>query len=490
MRSLRDRATRSSLTHLLVMNSATRYNARADITTVGVTMGDHFYTVDLAERDRALTVGGYHWERIACYVVSPNIPPPVAPTLLPLFRLFNSGTGNHFYTTDAAERDHAVAHAGYREERIACYVFTPALPPPISPNLTPFLRLFNGDAHDHFYTTDPNEAARANDYHPEGSVGLVLILPRPGEPDVPLYRVYKPSHGFWDDVSDVVSSVVDAVVGAVTTVVTAIVDTVDSIIGGILDAIATALNLIFSIPYFGPLLHWVWNIVTTVIWGLVSIIDVLGALIGVMPEKRMRLMVIIQRNEEGGQVATQNEVLPAIQRAIDTFMAQAHVRILPTGQFKYASAFDDFPKASPDYVFIEVASSSTETLDVNCGTGLAGDDLSSSGTSFNQKLVLDMFWGNARRLIGYGGPIGAFAVRRFKTDNVGCSLGPLTDYVLVKFDENDLRTLPHELGHACYLWHYDDPNNLMTQGRAGGIGYSLTWLQKALVRVSRHVTYF
>lgn len=453
-------------------------------------MGDHFYTVDLAERDRALTVGGYHWERVACFVVSPNIPPPIAPTLLPLFRLFNSDTGDHFYTTDAAERDHAVAHAGYREEGTACYVFTPTLPPPIPSDLTPFLRLFNGDVQDHFYTTDPNEAAHADGYHSEGSVGLVLTSPRPGEPDVPLYRVFKPSRSFWDNVSDAVSSVVDAVVGAVTTVVNAIVDTVTSVIGGIFDAIAAVLNFIFSIPYVGALLRWIWNVVTAIIWGLVSVLDVLGALIGVMPEKRMRLMVIIQRTEEGGQVATLDEVLPSIQRAIDTFKGQANVRILPTGQFKYASAFGNLPKASPDYVFIEVGSSDADTLDVNCGSGLAADDLGSSGTSFNQKLVLDMFWGNARRLIGYGGPIGAFAVRRFKTKNDGCSLGPLTDYVVVKFQEDVLRTLAHELGHACYLWHYDDPDNLMTPGSAGGIGYSLTWLQKALVRVSRHVTYF
>lgn len=455
-------------------------------------MGDHFYTVDLAERDKALTVGGYHWERIACYVVSPNIPPPISPTLLPLFRLFNSDADDHFYTTDAAERDHAVAHAGYREEGIACYVFTPTIPPPIPPDLTPFLRLFNGDVRNHFYTTDPNEAAHADGFHSEGSVGLVLTSPRPGEADVPLYRVFKPSRDFWDTISDGISSVIDPIVGAVTTVVNAIVDTVDSIIGGIVDAFAALLNFVFSIPYLGALLHWVWNAITTALWGLANIFDFLGALIGIMPEKRMRLMVIIQRDEEGAQVATLDEVLPPIQRAIDTFMGQANVRILPTGQFKYASAFRDSPVASPDYVFIEVSSSSTETLDVKCVENdlFASDDWGAGGSSFNQKLVLDMFWGNARRLIGYGGPIGAFAVRGFKTPNDGCSLGPLTDYVIVKFQENFLRTLAHELGHACNLGHQDDADNLMTKGGKGGIGYSLTRTQKAFVRVSRHVTYF
>ena len=145
-------------------------------------MGDHFYTVDLAERDKALTVGGYHLERIACYVVSPNIPPPISPTLLPLFRLFNSDTGDHFYTQDAAERDHAVAHAGYREEGTACYVFTPTLPPPGfsgSDSVSSTLQwgTFKIISTRLIRTRPPY----ADGYHSEGSVGLVLTSPRPGE---------------------------------------------------------------------------------------------------------------------------------------------------------------------------------------------------------------------------------------------------------------------------------------------------------------------
>jgi hypothetical protein len=42
----------------------------------------------------------------------------------PLYRLYNSGTGNHFYTTSASERDLAVSMYGYTFETIAGYVFT------------------------------------------------------------------------------------------------------------------------------------------------------------------------------------------------------------------------------------------------------------------------------------------------------------------------------------------------------------------------------
>ena len=45
-----------------------------------------------------------------------------APTTVPLLRAFSPGSGDHFYTTSAAERDNAVAN-GYRNEGIACHVF-------------------------------------------------------------------------------------------------------------------------------------------------------------------------------------------------------------------------------------------------------------------------------------------------------------------------------------------------------------------------------
>ena len=50
----------------------------------------------------------------------PTPPPP--PTTVPLLRTFNPGTGDHFYTTSVTERDNTVAHLGYKDEGIACYV--------------------------------------------------------------------------------------------------------------------------------------------------------------------------------------------------------------------------------------------------------------------------------------------------------------------------------------------------------------------------------
>jgi CspA family cold shock protein len=43
-------------------------------------------------------------------------------TTVPLLRAFSPASVDHFYTTDVAERDNAVANVGYRNEGVACHV--------------------------------------------------------------------------------------------------------------------------------------------------------------------------------------------------------------------------------------------------------------------------------------------------------------------------------------------------------------------------------
>ena len=62
-------------------------------------------------------------------------------TTVPLLRAFSPASVDHFYTTDVAERDNAVANVGYLNEGVACKVFSaagtaprrccgPSVPPP------------------------------------------------------------------------------------------------------------------------------------------------------------------------------------------------------------------------------------------------------------------------------------------------------------------------------------------------------------------------
>ena len=144
--------------------------------------GDHFYTTSASDRDRAVNQYGYTYEKVAGYVS-----PTPAAGLVPLYRLWKGGsTGDHFYTTSASERDRAVSQHGYQSEGVAGYV---AAQP--SSGLVPFFRWWNGATRDHFYTTEaaePSPSAR-DLYRFEGVTTYVAPGPRPGW--VPLYRLWK-----------------------------------------------------------------------------------------------------------------------------------------------------------------------------------------------------------------------------------------------------------------------------------------------------------
>src|SRR5215471_2822922 len=137
--------------------------------------GEHFYTTDAAERDRAIRNTTFEPEGIACYVLhsSPS-------GLSPLYRAYNGG---HFYTTDFSERNTAIGN-GYSPEGVTAYVHT-------SPGagLVPVHRFVN-HAGRHFYTTNAAEAAKVqhHGYRAEGTPFNVYSAHQPGT--TPLYRLY------------------------------------------------------------------------------------------------------------------------------------------------------------------------------------------------------------------------------------------------------------------------------------------------------------
>jgi hypothetical protein len=104
---------------------------------------------------------------------------------------------------------------------------------------------WNGEAHDHFYTTDPT--ASPSGYVDEGVEGYVYPANVPGTD--PLLRLYRPDHGFWDDVGDFLSGIADAIWDAISTAAGAIATTFDSILGWALDGAGWLLeHSLFSIP--------------------------------------------------------------------------------------------------------------------------------------------------------------------------------------------------------------------------------------------------
>jgi hypothetical protein len=201
--------------------------------------------------------------------------------------------------------------------------------------------------------------------------------------------------------------------------------------------------------------------------------------LGIRPEKRMKLLVVIQRDEQGQPVTTTDRVSKHLAYIIDSFKAEANVVVNAVGD----------TNTSNDYIQVEPDSSAAETLDVRCGMGAFYDNIVTAGPSFDEKMLRDSYISALPRLVGHGSAVIAFAVRKFLDPaKAGCSLGPLTDYVTVDFSRSDISILAHEVGHACNLSHVDDDDtNLMKPGSPRGRHLS-SW-QITKVRISRHVTY-
>ncbi len=130
--------------------------------------GNHFYTTSATERDNAVNHLGFKYEGIAGYVFSTQVTGSI-----PLYRLVlaTSTVLDHFYTTSAAERDNAVKTYSYKYEGIQCYVL-----PTQMRGTTPLYRLVNSKP-DHFYTISSPEkdnAVKSYGYKYEGIASYIF----------------------------------------------------------------------------------------------------------------------------------------------------------------------------------------------------------------------------------------------------------------------------------------------------------------------------
>ncbi len=142
-------------------------------------IGDHFYTTEWTE----LGNGGWGWvyEGIACYVfAAPAAGAAAPPGSLPLHRYWHPGFGNHFYTTNFAEL--GAGRDGWIYEGVQCHV--PAQP---GAGTVPLYRYFNGALTDHCYTTNWGELGYGRyGWELEGIQCQVYaqpqVVPAPGRP--------------------------------------------------------------------------------------------------------------------------------------------------------------------------------------------------------------------------------------------------------------------------------------------------------------------
>ena len=134
-------------------------------------VGDHFYTTNWAELGGGKH--GWRYEGVQCHV----FPSPV-PSSVPLYRYWNPDAGDHFYTTNWTEL--GGGKHGWRYEGVQCHVF-----PSPAPGSVPLHRYWNPGASDHFYTTNWAELGGGkHGWRYEGVQCHVLTEARPPTADL------------------------------------------------------------------------------------------------------------------------------------------------------------------------------------------------------------------------------------------------------------------------------------------------------------------
>ena len=286
----------------------------------------------------------------------------------------------------------------------------------------------------------------------------------------------------------------------VTTIANAILVTIESFMGWVLSAIAFIIELLEMIPVFGAIIRWVINIITLVSHVLVSLPDAFLGLIGIRPEKKLRICTVIVRDETGNPVADAKDVIPLLQLAVNVYKRDANVRIIPLRPLKYDTGFNGADTVDYSWITIDGSNSDGDTLDVPCDLS---NEWWTGGSKFQLKSSTLCFFGNWRRVVGYGAPITCFVIRSMPGFTVGCSLF-ISDYVTVERDTHvtSPRTIAHEVGHASMLWHLcvdDDVTNLMAAASAcnppsttapDSFNPIITNWQALLIRASKHASYF
>ncbi len=234
----------------------------------------------------------------------------------------------------------------------------------------------------------------------------------------------------------------------------------------LVNTLAVVIGLILSIPIIGRLVGLLLRGLVDLVWRLVSVLDIIAGTFGLHIPKKLRVCIIILRDENRNPMATPASLQPDIDKAKQIYKDTCNVQFI-------VSEIHTLEKPAPERI-----------LDPKCGASALWDDLWLNGTYYENNSNIKHFDSAFLRLIGYAAPVIVFIVRDVHGDNLGCSLGPFTDYVTVQ-GKNPV-CLAHEVSHACGLWHWGDRTNLANH-ICGGT--KLVGWQVEIVRSSRHVTF-
>ena len=218
------------------------------------------------------------------------------------------------------------------------------------------------------------------------------------------------------------------------------------------------------------------KIVATIVMGLINVFDLLLGFLNWPPKKLTLHIIVLSKLTAAERKQIGTDLQASIKEAERIFKARFNVQIRP-----YASQYVEYFEGT---VPVEALNPSC------CGATPFWQEFGIRGEFYADHLAGWNAIPNSMRW-----PVTVFVVDTMKC-KAGCSLGPLSDYVVVtKAGLNASGvTLPnslmaHEIGHACNLPHAGSSQPYLMWGPAER-GDKVHGWQKNLFRSSRHVTYW
>ncbi len=240
------------------------------------------------------------------------------------------------------------------------------------------------------------------------------------------------------------------------------------VVNFVLDVIGFVVELILSIPIIGAFIRMVLNWVTEIVWRLVGFVDFLASLAGIRPRKKMYFGVIVPPITP---IASDRDIQRQVDAAVEFFDRTCNIDMIFTG-------ICHTQLSPPD-----------SRLVIGCNGDGFRDDFGFLGSYFEFASATCKFKDSFRRVIGLGAEIIIFIVQDVTPTFNGCSFASTHNWVVIEARPSDQAFVAaHEIGHACWLDHVDDPANLMAK-ETPSEGPTLTSLQVALVRWSKHCVY-
>jgi hypothetical protein len=212
--------------------------------------------------------------------------------------------------------------------------------------------------------------------------------------------------------------------------------------------------------------RFVVRIVVTIYGLIIGLPDLLFGFL-TWPPKKLKYHVFILSDDKGPLIDP-GQLAASIDYLTKTFKQKLNVNV------------DSYGKPGIEII---TAPAPAAALDIGCGVDLLGNEFGDAGEFFAQYIA---GWNAIPISLTF--PVTVFIVRSVQNgDKIGCSLGPLADWVVVDYSQgvSSVSTMAHEIGHSCNLWHVEPNSNLMY--RSSPRGNDLKWWQKNLARSSRHV---